>query len=423
MPLLTYGVQLWWNPTWNKIRWTLSLLSKAQNRAVRWITGAFRTSPSKTLEVIAGIIPIDLQINKYMKCNALQVRALPLSHPTHAHLSKRWPVDKRNITAPYPMILELKNTITPMTHIDKYGRTADEDFTPLHCENRPGDRLLDQYPQQIIFALDAPKKSSDNNDFTKWLEEQFMPTLDDRLHSDEELVIFTDGSVQRSEKISEYKSAAAYIISRADNTLTKRIIETKRAPGGAQTSFDAEMMALAMSLKEALKYMENLPDGGNSIKHIHIYVDNKSAVMKILDPSIHTGQSDSIRAITQIRKFLESAAHSELTINWCPSHVGIKLNELVDKEAKKGLEDKQPDFISWSVARERAVAYMLSTWRKRITSTDGLGTKSFLYPRKYLNKATHIAKRHEPLKQFGQSNIKMARFTWTITGHAPIGEF
>lgn len=101
----------------------------------------------------------------------------------------------------------------------------------------------------------------------------------------------------------------------------------------------------------------------------------------------------------------------------------MELNELVDKEAKKGLDLEQPDYVSQSIARERAMAYMLRSWRKRISNKEYLGTNNFLYTDKYLQRTSHVAKRHPPMAYMGRDNRLMARFTRTVTGHAPIGEF
>jgi len=63
MPIALYGFQLWFfkgAPTTKNI----TELKKMQQRAALWITGAFRTSPSKGVEVIAGLIPINLHLKK-----------------------------------------------------------------------------------------------------------------------------------------------------------------------------------------------------------------------------------------------------------------------------------------------------------------------------------------------------------------------
>ena len=66
---------------------------------------------------------------------------------------------------------------------------------------------------------------------------------------------------------------------------------------------------------------------------------------------------------------------------------------------------------------------MLRTWRQQIKSNKYLGTENLLYPQKYRDKATHIAKQHWPIKVAGDNNRLMARMTRAMTGHAPIGAF
>jgi len=42
----------------------LKALGKMQRRAVIWILGAFKTSPSYGIEAIAGLVPIKLHLQK-----------------------------------------------------------------------------------------------------------------------------------------------------------------------------------------------------------------------------------------------------------------------------------------------------------------------------------------------------------------------
>jgi len=42
----------------------MKILWKMQRRAAIWILGAFKTSPVEDIEVIAGIIPIKLHLQK-----------------------------------------------------------------------------------------------------------------------------------------------------------------------------------------------------------------------------------------------------------------------------------------------------------------------------------------------------------------------
>jgi len=42
----------------------MKILDKMQRRAVIWILGAFKTSPTEGIEAIAGIIPIKFHLQK-----------------------------------------------------------------------------------------------------------------------------------------------------------------------------------------------------------------------------------------------------------------------------------------------------------------------------------------------------------------------
>jgi len=61
LPIALYGFQLWF---YNKalVSYHMKILNKMQRRAVIWILGAFKTSPSEGIEAIAGIIPIKYHI-------------------------------------------------------------------------------------------------------------------------------------------------------------------------------------------------------------------------------------------------------------------------------------------------------------------------------------------------------------------------
>ena len=69
--VLSYGLPLWYKINGKGCKAHLKLLSKTQNVALRWISGAFRTTPTLWMEFLAGIPPVWQKAN-YMLCNALQ---------------------------------------------------------------------------------------------------------------------------------------------------------------------------------------------------------------------------------------------------------------------------------------------------------------------------------------------------------------
>ena len=63
LSITLYGLQLWFFKEVPTIR-NMTKLKKIQQRAALWITGAFRTSPSKSIEAIVGLISITLHLCK-----------------------------------------------------------------------------------------------------------------------------------------------------------------------------------------------------------------------------------------------------------------------------------------------------------------------------------------------------------------------
>ena len=58
----------------------LKILGKIQRRATIWILGTFKTSPSYGIEALAGLIPINLYLQKLGGCSQLRAYKLPSSH-------------------------------------------------------------------------------------------------------------------------------------------------------------------------------------------------------------------------------------------------------------------------------------------------------------------------------------------------------
>ncbi len=73
-----YGAPIWWSKKTPKS--TLGLFQRLQNQAIRLILGAFKGSPSKALELEAGIPPPEIRLEKH--CNRYALRALSFN-PIH----------------------------------------------------------------------------------------------------------------------------------------------------------------------------------------------------------------------------------------------------------------------------------------------------------------------------------------------------
>ena len=79
LPITLYGFQLWFF-NYAPLSYLLKILEKMQRRAAIWILGAFKTSLVESIEVIVGLIPIKLHLQKLIGRSQLCPLALLYNH-------------------------------------------------------------------------------------------------------------------------------------------------------------------------------------------------------------------------------------------------------------------------------------------------------------------------------------------------------
>ena len=89
MPITLYGFQLWYYKEVLLFQ-PLKELKKIQQKAVLWITDIFYTLLSWELEVIAGLIPIHIHLDKISRRYYLQVASLPQQHTLNSLIDKHY---------------------------------------------------------------------------------------------------------------------------------------------------------------------------------------------------------------------------------------------------------------------------------------------------------------------------------------------
>ncbi|TFY70206.1 hypothetical protein EVG20_g2792 [Dentipellis fragilis] len=327
LPLLTYGMRLWFNP--HKAQTTLlKPFRTAQAAAAKWILGTFRTSPHGGMDVLAGLLPIRLHLRKLYKRSHLRVALLPSSHILKCALPPPNPDFPHAPTSfTYSPILRSLPTRTqplPLNFIAS-SLTSDipaEDFLPEHAECRPGDRLVDTFPDSFIFHTSHPKKSS--NLFNQWLE-QFRDGLSLLRNDDTVLYAFSDGSVLPNKR---NRAAAAYRAYRGQQELYRKSISC-----GRTTSYDAELQGLFL----ALHYLTS-----QDATAIYLFCDNESALTSLFDTRLHASQMLSVLACRKARAWLEADPNRTIHLSWCPGHADIEQNEQVDVDAKTAATTTPP---------------------------------------------------------------------------------
>lgn len=411
LPIALYGAQLWWHPAWKHTKWIATEMQKVQSRAARWITGCFRTTPTGSLDILARLIPIRHQVNRHMRDAALRIRTLPENHPVCASLSDYWKTSVMNIHAPFPLTSSPRAPVhpSPLAHADWVARQCNEDFAVLHHECRPGDRLLDTHASRISFDTRAPKKNAGGDAFREWKLNVFYPKLHNIMEDRTTRVLFTDGSHKKDEE--GHISGAAWAM-----YTHNKCIGSGNFGFGKASSFDAEMAALARGLRAATS---NCPA---NISAIHAFVDNQAAIAAILAATKGPSQLLSIVACQTIRSFLDSDPTRTVHFHWCPSHVQVASNELVDKLAKSALFLPQPEFTSFSTAKAIHKEDALNAWRKQVRSEKYRGHHSLFCDDP--DKLCILKGKTVPFTPESSRNPALAaRFNRVMTGHFPHGEF
>lgn len=153
------------------------------------------------------------------------------------------------------------------------------------------------------------------------------------------------------------------------------------------------MAAIARGLVDATR------DTPEHITEIHIFVDNLAAANAIFSTQKGPSQLLSVKACLTARQFLEARPENTIHVHWCPSHVGIKANDTVDRLAKRGLDQPQPEGISYAVARTRVTKRAYTKWLQAMESPRYQGRHFWpIHNHEYVR---HTAKANWFLRQYG----------------------
>ncbi|CDO70323.1 hypothetical protein BN946_scf184843.g12 [Trametes cinnabarina] len=316
LPLMTYGVQVWYRS--KGVKTLMKPLLAAEHRALRWITGAFRTTPIGAMQAFAGIMPLQLHCRKLQERYFLRIHTLPRHHPLRAsfpHIFKcsryappvRFPVDSLRPSPEIPLTQAFPDSKPIIT----------EKFNTLDPECAPGRRICDLFDHRITRHLEHPNKKN-REQLDEWIRDSLRPRIDAAHADPDSLVLFTDGSAVYSERHGRQGRAAGYRAYHGGRLLRAHAVYT-----GFTLAYDCELMALSMAVGFA--YLK-------SYHTVHLFADNESALKSLLDTS--TGRGTTINTCRILRDWFERNERNHLILHYCPSHSGIDENEAVDADVR-----------------------------------------------------------------------------------------
>ncbi|KAF8673474.1 hypothetical protein AX14_005390 [Amanita brunnescens Koide BX004] len=191
-----------------------------------------------------------------------------------------------------------------------------EQFEYASDLQRPGQRVLDTFPDRIIVDTHSPKKDMDS--FKAWVE-NLKQEIEQMHQEPRSVVIYTDGAFHHS----DYRAAFAFTI--FQNGLWYDQYDW--CP--AASSFDAELRAI----EAALAYLttRTLCDRAT------IFVDNKAAANSLFNFDVKSSQMSIIRINMLLDAWLAADPERIFSVRFTPSHQGVTGNERADELTKAGL--------------------------------------------------------------------------------------
>lgn len=225
-------------------------------------------------------------------------------------------------TIGFPIRNILPHSPLPLQIAHQFTHPSLEPTAYTHPELQPGARLLDIFSSRISFDPPHPKKSSD--EFSPWLDN--LRTFISHLSNSPLMVFgFTDRSARPG---TPDVATAAYRLYIGSTLMASSAFVFTEA-----TAYDTEILALAICISRGIE---------STTTDLHIFADSQSAVQSIFDVGAHSAQFASISLSSKLRRWFTINPAAHLHVHWCPGHVGIAQNELVDQDARNALRRPNP---------------------------------------------------------------------------------
>ena len=353
-----FGVPLWWAGP-GKGQSLVAKYQRLQNLAVTRILGAFRGSPHKALELEAALPPPEVRFEKLCDLYSIRILRLQRSHPikqTYIRTARDELADTGEsdgvayipFTAPVTQLLRLVGRLK-----DLVGESWRIEKTQAQWE-KPWDPPFSGTLQIMKIPKDKAKDLHEN-------------TLHQLLADPFAVVFYTDGSQGRRSKEERtlYNAAATCQV----KGLESRIVSARFWNLGPYIEVaDAETFAIAQAVHQILQ------NDTTFMRSATIFSDSQAAIQRLAS----SGNQFAQLAKQAARKLQKEGV--QLTVAWCPSHVGVPGNEAADRLAKAGLKaepDARYTFVSLSHLRRKARAQHVQLWKQLwgVEETKGLKAK------------------------------------------------
>ncbi|KAI5742864.1 hypothetical protein M8J77_012058 [Diaphorina citri] len=314
LPILDYGCFIYGSAKDH----VLNKLNTVHHAGIRIATGAMRTSPVVSLYADSGIPPLSLRRSKLMLNYVSKIGASP-SNPAHKVLFQQ-DMSRIIFTVSKPKPLQVRfrewGTFSNLLNSSKIAPYMWVVPPWLNC------------PPPVDQSLSNNKKS---DTAPVAYQKKFCETINNKYAN--HTICFTDGS-----KTPDSTSCAFSIGDVVHSTLLNPV----------NSIFSAELMAIFLCLEAILESPDH---------HFLIVSDSKSSLTALFNIRF---TNPLISKVYSTWSFLK-LNNKNVSFMWCPSHCGIRGNEIVDEAARNAAsidpyklctpEDLKP-FISFLIKSE-----------------------------------------------------------------------
>jgi hypothetical protein len=281
-----------------------------------------------------------------------------------------------------------------------------EEFSPCAEENSPGFRLMDRYPDRVLFNHYDPKE--ENAEVRRC---NLLNSIRAQARASYGTVCCgTDCAVPKRTNI---QAKALFVIERAGLTPY-----TSTWVAGRVLSADAELFAIRMAVSKATM-LENCDQ-------IVIFTDSMALARRAVDPSVHLGQAHSLAVCKALAIWLSEMGDRVIEFVQTPS----KLQWGLQYAAHTCVRDLPPvptgrrPATSLDYMRKSITQSALDSWTTAFQDEKYCGSQ-FLQLKDTMGNALTptYANGGTWLKSVGEETKLCTRMCRTILDHAPIGDY
>ena len=297
LPIALYSFQLWFY-NHAPLLYPLKILSKIQRRAAIWILSTFKMSLSEDIEVITGLIPIRLHLQKL--AGRLQLCTLTLlpNHLIQMLMNLPFSLPK----CQHPVSLK---SLTSCQKSNIKGHLVDSNnklygifssFSPLYLELFPGSRIIDNFSDCFSFNL-ATRNKNDKICF-----QQLDNMVLESSSSPSTAIIVTDASIKNNITTSILHMHIA------NYPIIKMLHHVAFI-----TTTEAKLFMIRCSINQACT-KEN-------VFKIIIVTDSIHVAKKIFNTLSHPYQGHTVAILSKLCHFFANNQNNSIEFWECPSQL------------------------------------------------------------------------------------------------------